>query len=361
MRDIQNQVASAKNPQLLSGSPFPPTRYQGSKRKLAGIILGHLQSVPFTTALDAFGGTGAIAYALKQAGKRVVYNDVLSFNHQIGLALIENDSVHLTENDLNFVQTRHDAIQYDDFIERTYDGIYFTREENYWLDTACQNILQIVCPFRRALAWFAIFQSAMIKRPYNLFHRRNLSMRLSKVERSFGNKATWEVPFPHYFERFANQANDAVIDSGGVCRASCADAMDIDHSFDLVYIDTPYIKRNGVGTDYHAFYHFLEGMVRYHEWAHHIDLRYKHFPLRDVRIQPWSRSDQAYSAFENLFERFHRSIVCVSYRSDGIPSIDDLSSILKKYKQSVRVIELSDYRYALSPNRDAREMLLIGS
>ncbi len=42
--------------------PFPGTRYQGSKRKLAGAILDQLRSLRFTTVLDAFGGTAAVAY-----------------------------------------------------------------------------------------------------------------------------------------------------------------------------------------------------------------------------------------------------------------------------------------------------------
>lgn len=342
-------------------SAFPSTRYQGSKRKLAPVIADHLLRHSFHSALDAFGGTGAIAYALKQAGKHVTYNDIMKFNHQIGLALIENDSVRLTEEDLAFVQERHGDLQYEDFIERTFDGIYFTREENRWLDIVCPNISRISCRYRRALAWFAVFQSAMIKRPYNLFHRGNLSMRLSKVQRTFGNKTTWDRPFAFYFDRFARQANHAVADSGGICRALCVDAAQLDPSFDLVYLDTPYIKRSGLGIDYQDFYHFLEGMVRYAEWPTLLDTRYKHLPLRKQAVHPWHNANQILQAFRKLLERFSSSIIGISYRSDGIPSIDQLHNLLKSVKQRVQVIELSTYRYVLSPNREAKEILLIGS
>ena len=340
---------------------FPQTRYQGSKRKLAGVIWHHVRDISFTSVLDAFGGTGSISYAFKQAGKHVLYNDVLEFNHQVGLALIENDSVRLSENDLGLLQSRQPGVAYDDFIERTFDGMYFPREENRWLDLVCQNIPRLECPYRRALAWFALFQSAMIKRPYNLFHRSNLYMRTATVARTFGNKTTWEGPFPEYFRRFANEANNAVIDQGGTCRAACGDAMEVAGEFDLVYVDTPYIKRNRVGTDYRGFYHFLEGMVGYGDWSAAVDFRFKHLPLRQVRDQPWTQADESASAFEKLFDRFRNSILCVSYRSDGIPSIGAIQGLLKKFKRKVRVISLSNYRYALSPNRKAQEMLLIGS
>ena len=69
---------------------FPATRYQGSKAKLIDWIWSRLAGLAFDTCLDAFGGTGAVAYRLKQAGKQVTYNDALRFNYYFGRALIEN-------------------------------------------------------------------------------------------------------------------------------------------------------------------------------------------------------------------------------------------------------------------------------
>lgn len=349
------------SPARIAESTFPGTRYQGSKRKLAGALLEHLRPLEFSTVLDAFGGTGAIAHALKSAGKRVTYNDLLASNHQIGLALIENDVVRLSEEDVGFVLARDPLRAYDDFIERTYDGIYFTRDENRWLDTVAQNIPFLPCPYRRALAWFGVFQSAIIKRPYNLFHRGNLYMRLSTVQRSFGNKTTWDGGFEDYFRRFAAEAGRGVIDSGGICRATCKDALEVEGDFDLIYMDTPYVRSNRVGTDYHAFYHFLEGLVGYREWPGRIDHRYRHLPLRSDRDSAWLDADRVCAAFEQLFDRFRDSILCVSYRSDGIPSIEQLASTLRTRKRNVEVHALQPYQYALSTARNVEEVLLIGS
>lgn len=345
--------------EIATNAIFPPTRYQGSKRKLAAAILHHLRELEFTTVLDAFGGTGAVAHAFKRAGKHVTYNDVLAFNQQIGIALIENDDVRLSDEDLRFIQQRNPDCDYDNFIERTFHGVYFTPEENRWLDLVSQNIPRLTCKFKRALAWFAVFQAAMIKRPYNLFHRSNLSMRLADVSRSFGNKTTWERAFPDLLHRFVLQANDAACPGGGRCRALCCDARDVEGEYDLVYIDTPYIKRNRAGTDYLSFYHFLEGMVDYASWPDRIDPKGKHFPLCAAADSRWSRADQAASAFSELFSRYSNSMICVSYRSDGIPTIDELQNLLRHCKSDVRVIALADYRYALSPNRSTQEMLLI--
>lgn len=339
---------------------FPRTRYQGSKRKLAGSIADHVSCLEFTTVLDAFGGTGAVSYALKCAGKRVTYNDLLSFNHQIGLALIQNDSVRLDSAEVEAIGERRPGVTYGDFIERTFDSIYFTREENRWLDTAVANIRRMRGRYKRAMAWFALFQSAMVKRPYNLFHRSNLYMRTADVERSFGNKASWDRSFPEHFEHFAAEANAAVIDSGGACRAACRDALALEPHFDLVYVDTPYINRSGVGVDYRDFYHFLEGMVRYDEWPDQVDLRSKHRRL--IRHHdPWSDPGTCHNVFHRLFEHFSDSTLVVSYRSDGMPTVDDLGTMLKAVKGNVQVIEGKRYQYALSSKRNTREVLLIAT
>lgn len=346
-------------PAVDSPAAFPRTRYQGSKRKLAATIVEQLRDLEFTTALDAFGGTGAVAYALKQLGKHVTYNDILAFNYQIGLGLVENDSDRLGDDEIETIGRRRDGVSYGDFIERTFTGIYFTDEENRWLDIAVGNIRRINDRYRRALAWFALFQSAMAKRPFNLFHRSNLYMRTAEVPRSFGNKATWDRSFEDHFQRLAREANAAVIDGGGTCRAICRDALEVEPGFDLVYVDTPYINRAGIGVDYHRFYHFLEGLVRYEEWPALIDDRFKHRPLARVS-QPWSDPRRCGDMFRKLFARFRDSNLVVSYRSDGIPSIDELLQMLREVKRRVRIIDGPLHPYALSTNSKSSEVLLIG-
>ncbi len=339
---------------------LPSTRYQGSKRKLAPAILDCLSDLEFTTVLDAFGGTGAVAYALKRAGKAVTYNDILAFNFQIGLALIENDKVRLDEEVTGRIGVREQGKNYGDVIERTFDGIYFTPGENRWLDAAVANIGRIRSRYERAIAWYALFQSAMIKRPYNLFHRCNLYMRTADVPRSFGNKTSWDRSFTEHFAAFTIEANAAVFDSGGRCRTTCRDALEVEPGFDLVYIDTPYINSAGTGVDYHHFYHFLEGMVGYDDWPTMIDLSSKHRRLIP-REDPWTDPNKVHRLFPRLFDRFRESILIVSYRSDGIPSIKELASMLRDVKRHVGIVDGPSYQYALSTNRRSREVLLIGT
>lgn len=151
---------------------FPSTRYQGSKAKFVDWIWKEISGIPFHTALDAFGGTGSVAYKLKDNGKCVTYNDILPFNSIIGKAIIENSSTILSDADINYILTEKSRIKYPTFIADNFGDIYFTDAENHWLDVVRYNISTLDDEYKKAIAWFALFQSCIIKRPYNLFHRK---------------------------------------------------------------------------------------------------------------------------------------------------------------------------------------------
>lgn len=338
---------------------FPSTRYQGSKSKLVEWIWESIRDLDFATCLDAFGGSGAVAYHLKKHGKSVTYNDLLKFNHYFGAALIENANVRLTSEEMEWVLRSHSRMHYPTFVADTFPGIYFTDAENEWIDRTSKNIRLLDSPFKFALAFFSLCQACLIKRPYNLFHRKNLYVRLADVKRTFGNKATWDKPFEYWFKLFVEQANSAVFDNGKKNSSLNLDAAKTTGEFDLVYVDTPYISSRGVAVDYLAFYHFLEGLANYGAWGRHIDHRSKHRAFKR-RASEWTDKRAIRSAFDQLFKRYRDSILVVSYRSDGIPSEADLTALLRQYKKEVTVHRFGRYKYALSTNTQSQEILLIG-
>ncbi len=349
------------NVELFTGreNPFPSTRYQGSKYKIAEWIWDNIKNLNFNTALDAFGGTGCISHMLKRKGKQVFYNDLLKFNYIIGKALIENNHIKLTEEDLEFVLTKHNSINYPTFIQNTFKDIFYLDDENVWLDTVITNIRNMDNEFKRYIAFFALFQACIIKRPYNLFHRANLYVRTSDVKRNFGNKTTWDKSFIEHFTNFVQAANKAIFDNNIVCQSMNYDVLEIpSFDFDLVYIDTPYISNKGVGTDYLDFYHFLEGIVDYDNWKQRILPEYKHYPLIGKGTNEWIKKSIINDAFDKLINKFQDSILVISYRSDGIPSRKDLEALLKRYKNDVIEINSKEYQYALSNTRTS-EILFI--
>lgn len=339
--------------------PFPSTRYQGSKRKLVSWIWEQLKHLQFTSVLDVFGGTGVVSHFLKNKGKQAIYNDYLAFNHQIGVALIENTQ-HTLPNDLLEQLLNFDTnINYPTFITDNFDNIYYTETENIWLDRMVYQINHMMAnPYQRAIAWFALFQACIAKRPYNLFHRANLYMRTADIKRSFGNKSTWDTPFELHFQKFIDEANQAIFDNGQKNQALQCDALETPQGFDLVYIDPPYLNIKGVGVDYRNFYHFLEGIMCYETWEQQIDYKSRHHRLKPEN-SIWTDKSQIISAFEALVARHQESILVLSYRNDGIPSQQQIIELLKSYKKIVHVIE-QPIQYVLS-NKKSHELLFIAT
>lgn len=338
---------------------YPPTRYQGSKYKLLDWIWSNIENIDFDNALDVFGGTGSVSYLFKSRGKEVTYNDILKSNYLTGLALIENKETRLAESDLEFLLRKHDHVSYNNIVESLFKEIYFTDDENKLIDIMVQNIPLLENKYKKALAYYLLFQSCIIKRPYNLFHRKNLYMRFADVKRGFGNKVTWDTSFETHLRKFFKLANNAVFDNYRNNQSINKDVFNLDNSYDLVYIDTPYINKKGVGVDYYWFYHFLEGLADYNNWEKRIDFTSKHRRLKPIK-SVWTDKNKINESFDRLFDKFKRSKIVVSYRNDGIPDENTLRAILRNHKNAIELIHFGKYKYVLSTNHDSKEILLIG-
>lgn len=346
--------------EILQPGVYPPTRYQGSKAKIVEWIADVISDLDFETIMDAFGGTGVVAYKMKQLGKNVVYNDAMKFNSVIAKALIENTNETLTAEEVEEL-LEGDATGHPTFIEDTFQGIFYLNEENIWLDEMVYKIRKMENEYKRAIAWFALFQACIIKRPYNLFHRANLSVRMSTVKRSFGNKKTWDTPFPVHFRKFVEEANCAVFDNNKKITVLNQDALTINPEeigIDAVYIDTPYVSGKGTGTDYVDFYSFVEGMVDYDNWGDKILTKYKHKPIVGKNNYTWTKKDVIYNSFDKLFRRYKDQLLIISYREDGIPTIKELIDILSQYKKDITQVHTTGYKYVLS-KKETKEVLII--
>lgn len=355
---------------MIDFKKFPSTRYQGSKRKILPWIYDAVKDLEFDTVLDACGGSGSVSYLFKKMNKIVTYNDKLKFNYLIGKALIENQTITFLPEDLenlmNFDQNN------SNFIERTFRNIYYLNSENRWLDRVSNGIFNMnhyvggELEYKKSLAFYALFQSSLIKRPFNLFHRKNLDIRTNDVERNFGNKTTWEKSFKSHFEKFILEANSLIFDSGRPCEAINQSIFAIeDRNFDLVYIDPPYMNKEGTNetSNYLKCYHFLEGLANYPEWDSLIDRNTGNLRFKNSDFDADFNKKNIYSSFDILLEKFRNSIIVFSYKKGGIPSIEYLVKAMRRHKRTVYTKSLH-YKYALNrQNGNAkknREYLIIG-
>ena len=301
----------------------------------------------------------------KKAGKSVTYNDVLRFNYLIGKAIIENQNILLTEDDYHSLLLFDDEPQREGFIATHFKGDYYLDEENAWLDGVVDRLQRMsrysaeTLEYKKAIAYYALFQSCLVKRPFNLFHRKNLYLRMNDVTRTFGNKSTWARSFEACFGRFVLEANKLVFDSGKQCKSINRSVLDLDeYGFDLVYLDPPYFRREGTNetSNYAKCYHFLEGIARYPEWPSL--LRNK------TEVETSNPTERNIIEFiDALLEKFRRSTIVISYKQGGVPSTEFIYQRLKKLKTKVHRCS-KHYKYALNRQngqaKSNREVLLIG-
>lgn len=340
---------------------FPSTRFQGSKRDLADWIWDKISELDFDSAIDPFGGTGAISYKFKTNNIKTYYNDYLRFNYHIGRALIENDSEVLTIEDIEFLLTEHSEYEYPTFIQDEFEGLYYTDEENAWLDRMHINIKKLNNKYKQSLAYAILAQSALAKRPYNLFHRANLYMRTEDVERSFGNKTTWDKSFEEHFREKVSEFNKAVFDNNRVNKSYNKNILQWENppETDLAYIDSPYLDdtKSNSKTDYQFYYHFLEGFLQYEKWEDQIDRSVKTKRLEHTP-SAWTQRDKITEAFREVFQKFNDRIIVVSYNTAGYPTPQKLKQMLEEQKDTVSVYA-KDYQYALSKKENSADEILL--
>jgi len=69
--------------------------------------------------------------------------------------------------------------------------------------------------------------------------------------------------------------------------------------------------------------------------------------MKQASGNSWTSRDQNIEAFDALFEKFADSIIVISYKKFGVPSIDTLIRMLKRHGRKVRS-RSRHYKYALN-------------
>ncbi len=341
-------------------SSFPKTRYYGSKRRLLDWIYHALKDLSFNSVLDGFGGTASVSLLFKMMGKEVTFHDGLLFNTITAHALLADK---LPFANINEAHSFIDGIKpCRGFISKTFAGMYYTDKENRWLDGAATAIHQLQNPAQRSVYLYCLFQACLKKRPFNLFHRANLNLRLNRdITRSFGNLVTWETPFPILMK--ASLPDVVGIASPGAQSVTILPHGDIGRlnaGYDLVYLDPPYVSESKTSDDYLRRYHFLEGISSYADWENEIN---NASYIKSLQPRPYISEWQSKRVFrERLFDLIQthsQSIVVLSYLAGAYPSEEEITDHFRQNFKRVSVLK-KDFCHALAKEKKV-ELLFIGS
>jgi len=307
---------------------FPSTRYMGSKQAILPFIYEVLSDIKFTTALDAFSGSGAVSYLLKSMGKSVFSNDFLRFCYHSANASVANNHQKLTSSDIEYLLHKHPSPK--SFIIDTFSNLYFSKEENVFLENISANIRDMKKGFKQSIAYAALTRACLRRRPRGLFTYTGF--------RYDDGRRDLRISIEDHFRDAVKLFNDAVFDNKQHHRAYNSDIFNLpnNNQYDLVYIDTPYVSPLS-DNDYTRRYHFVEGLVRYWDGLE---------VLEETKTKKFNRikslfdsKSTVYDGFSKLFDQYRDSIIVVSYSSNGIPNKFELQSLLSQYKKKVRVYE----------------------
>jgi adenine-specific DNA-methyltransferase len=306
-------------------SAYPRIRFMGSKHRLAPRLAELFATLPPGPAIDAFSGSGVVAYTLKASGREVLANDHLTFNDSERL---DAEAICAPSRDGR------------DFIQRTFDGLYFPRSDHAFLDGAWSHIDELHGA-RRALAISALCLAAAWKQPRGVF--------TVTTPRYDDGRRQLRAPLEDLFREAVERCNAAVIP--GRARAACQDVFALDPAgAAIAYLDPPYAPPRD-DTCYVKRYHFLEGLATY--WrGQEIMWETRTRKLRK-RHTPFASKRTVRSALDRLFDHFRApEALVVSYGSNADLDATELEALLGRHRRTVRRIEIP-HRYAFGTHRAA--------
>ena len=325
---------------------YPQFRIMGSKYRLLPWFYEILNSIAFETALDAFSGSGCVAYLLKAMGKTVIANDFLQFAYHIANGLVANPGVKLSEKDVaHLLRKNPDA---DLFITRTFRGIFFTEKDLQFLDNIWANLQDLKNPYKRSMVLSALVRAAVKRQPRGVFTVGN-----EQTRKYNDGRRDLKLSLQEHFIESVEYFNKIVYDDGRPHIATCQDIFDllVDHPVDLVYMDPPYVPRKD-DNDYIKRYHFLEGLVCY--WRGVEILPNSKVKKIKKKFTPFAYRQTSREAFDKLFKKFADSILVLSYSSNGYPDKAELVRLMKRYKRRVTVEE-HVHRYHFGTHKGVRQ------
>jgi adenine-specific DNA methylase len=231
---------------------LPP--YFGGKRKLCPRIFREIARLrPRDTwqtrrLVDPFLGGGSVSLYAKAQGFGVLCGDIAERSVIIGKALIENDGVHISEDDILRLFVRTEGNRH--LIQSNYVPDHFAEATAGFLDNAFAAVDTVTDETKRHLLRLLLVKYIYWMRPHSKFSSPGAFNRPFAEERWDDIKATYKHavtanashPLPA-LRSLARDINRAVMRGAQACRAMRGNAVETirtGEGADILYLDPPY-------------------------------------------------------------------------------------------------------------------------
>jgi adenine-specific DNA-methyltransferase len=290
---------------------------------------------------DIFAGTGAVSRYFKPK-YQIISNDIMYFSHVITAATIENNQIpefkHLKEegitDPLSFLEITPIQANDEGYVAKTYSPageagrMYFIEEnanridfirdtierwkDRNWIDQSEYKYL-LACliegvPFvSNITGTYGAYLKKWDRRAYKRFELQRLPVDNNNMHNICYNE----------------DANELIRKISG----------------DILYVDPPYNDRQ-----YLPNYHVLETIAKNDHPQVSGITGVRNYANQKSR---YCNKQQAYSAFEDLISNADFKHIIISYSDDGLLTVDEMTTLLKKYcmENTVKVYKISYNRY----------------
>ncbi len=309
---------------------LPP--YFGGKRKLCPRIFKEIarvcpremwSSVGF---VDPFLGGGSVSLYAKAQGFGVLCGDIAERSFIIGRALIENDSVRLTRDDV--LRLFAPAEGRGQLMEETWVPDHLTLAAAQFLDNAFAAAEGFVDPTKRALARLLLVKYLFWLRPYSKFSSPGAFNRPFAERRWDDIKATYKQaiaanasPRLPALLGLARDINRAVCQGAQPCRAIKGDALATiraGEGAEVLYLDPPY----GGTLSYEKEYRILDAMLG-----------------ESMQTSPYSTEDGLRRFGELLAECGRYPLWVISY-GNALADLESVRAVIEQFRPT-RAVELA--------------------
>jgi len=348
--ELGTEAAEQPAPEELPPEKRPKyiTNYIGSKQKLVDWIWKHTPE-GVGTVLDAFSGSAVVAYMYKTKGLQVIANDRLRYCHHAARAIIENNSVRLSEDEIEALMA--DNAKAGSFVQDNFKGIFFAKGVHALIDTIRANCDKL-SGIKKDIALFGLGKTCMSgKGGFGHFSSST----------DYGRRKDTPEEFKDRLRKNLQRINALVFDNGKENKAHRHDINDLlpKAKADLAYFDPPYATEFST-TNYERAYHFVEGLMTYWDGLEiKADTKVKYYET-DHKTVTKGNASEFFQTF--LGNAKHIRHWLISYRDHAYPNEQEMKKIIGSFgKQSQ--MKSKDHHYAITSRHgdasNAKERLFV--
>ena len=323
------------------------TNYIGSKQKLVDWIWANTPDSA-KSAVDAFSGSSVVGYMYKSKGLAVQSMDRLAYCHHIARAIVENDSVTLSDEEIENLLSDHGNAK--DFVRKNFGGIYFNAGVHKLIDVVRSNADKF-SGYKKDIALFALGKTCITaKGGFGHFG----------TTKKHDDRADDPGEFKERFTKNCQRINALVFKGEQPCKAHHGDTRKLLGAVKakVAYFDPPYATFFSQ-TNYERAYHFIEGLMTWWEG--------KEIQKDSTTRQYDIPTEVTKANAKDFFEAFlgaakHIDHWIISYRDKAYPSEAEIKKIVANNGKSSRM-KTKTHQYQISAghgeNSLAKEHLFV--